>query len=90
MYLSFFQELPWNESARSTILSSFFWGYLITQVYAGQMAQKYGGKYFLVGAIGICGVLTMLTPATAIHGGIVGMCINRMVQGMAQVSYSNK
>lgn len=50
------------------------------------MAQKYGGKYFLVGALGVSGVLTILTPATAIHGGVFFMCANRMVQGMAQVS----
>jgi len=81
--------LPWNESSKSTVLSSFFWGYLITQVYAGQMAQKYGGKYFLAGALGVSGVLTILTPASAIHGGVLVMCANRMVQGMAQVRYNN-
>lgn len=81
----YFQELPWNESTKSTVLSSFFWGYLIIQIYAGQMAQKYGAKYFLVAALGISGVLTIITPATAIHGGSVAMCVNRMIQGMAQV-----
>lgn len=78
--------MPWNESTRSIILSSFFWGYLITQVYAGQMAQKYGGKYFLAGGIGISGILTLITPVSAIQGGVTIMCINRMIQGMAQVS----
>jgi len=78
--------LPWNETSKSTVLSSFFWGYLITQVYAGQMAQKYGGKYFLAGALAVSGVLTIFTPASAIHGGVLVMCANRMVQGMAQVS----
>lgn len=78
--------MPWNESTKSTILSSFFWGYLITQVYAGQVAQKYGGKCFLAGALGVSGVLTILTPVSAIHGGVLVICANRMVQGMAQVS----
>lgn len=82
--------MSWNESAKSTVLSSFFWGYLITQVYAGQMAQKYGGKNFLTGALIVSGFLTIITPATAIHGGVVAMCINRMVQGMAQVSLKFK
>ncbi|XP_025422383.1 putative inorganic phosphate cotransporter isoform X2 [Sipha flava] len=79
-----FIELHWNESTKSTVLSSFFWGYLITQVYAGQMAQKYGGKYFLVGSIGVSAFLTIITPISAIHGGVAAMCLNRMVQGMAQ------
>lgn len=72
------------------MLSSFFWGYLITQVYAGQMAQKYGGKYFLVGSIGVSAFLTIITPMSAIHGGAIVMCINRMVQGMAQVNNNFK
>jgi hypothetical protein len=55
-------------------------------VYAGQMAQKYGGKYFLVGSIGVSAFLTIITPISAIHGGVAAMCLNRMVQGMAQVN----
>lgn len=78
--------LSWNEKSKSTILSSFYWGYLITQIYAGQMAQKYGGKYFLIGALGISGILTIITPWSAIYGGVLLMSANRMVQGMAQVS----
>lgn len=55
-------------------------------MYGGQMAQKYGGKYFLVGSIGISAFLTIITPMSAIHGGAAAMCLNRMVQGMAQVN----
>lgn len=84
MYIS--QEFQWSESERNTILSSFFWGYLFIQVYAGQMAQKYGGKYFLSGSIGVCGFLTIITPVTAMYGDVVGMCVNQIVQGTAQVS----
>jgi len=68
------------------VLSSFFWGYPITQVFIGQMAQKYGAKYFLIGSLGVSGILTLITPLSAIHGGVVVMCANRMIQGMAQVS----
>lgn len=80
------QELQWDESEKSKILSSFYWGYLFTQVYAGQLAQKYGGKHLLSGAIGLCGIFTMITPETAIYGGVVWMCLNQAIQGMAQVS----
>lgn len=33
-----------NESTRGLILSSFFWGYIITQLPGGWMAKRYGGK----------------------------------------------
>lgn len=80
------QELQWNETARTTILSSFFWGYIVTQVYAGHIAEKYGGKHSLSSAIGSCGILTMAIPLTAIYGGVIGMCVNQICQGMAQVN----
>lgn len=53
------------------------------------MAQKYGGKYFLSGATGISGVLTVIIPVTATHGGVTGMCAIRMLQGMSQVNKNN-
>lgn len=70
---------------KSAVLSSFFWGYPITQVFTGQMAQKYGAKYFLVGSLGLSAILTTIIPQTAIYGGVVAVCANRMLQGMAQV-----
>lgn len=81
-----FQELPWNESTKSLVLSSFYLGYPITQIFIGQMAQKYGAKYFLAASVGLCAILTIITPQSAIYGGVIAMCVNQMVQGMAQVS----
>jgi len=71
---------------KSTILSSFFWGYPLTQVFVGQMAQKYGAKHFLSGSFVISAILTLITPVSAVQGGMEAMCANRMVQGLAQVS----
>lgn len=71
---------------KGLVLSAFYWGYPLTQVFVGQMAQKYGAKYFLVASVGTCAVLTILTPQSAIYGGVVVMCANQMIQGMAQVS----
>lgn len=68
------------------MLSAFFWGYPLTQIHGGQIAQKYGAKYVLVFSIGICAISTTFTPLSAIYGGAIAMCANQMVQGMAQVS----
>ncbi|XP_050443632.1 putative inorganic phosphate cotransporter isoform X2 [Adelges cooleyi] len=79
-----FTTFDWDKRTQAMVLTSFFWGYLITQVFAGQMSEKYGPKLFLAGAIGVNGILALGTPAAAIHGGVVAMCANRMIQGMAQ------
>jgi len=50
------------------VLSSFFWGYVLTQVPAGQLAQKYGPKIILLCAMFICSLLNLLTPLAASLG----------------------
>ncbi|XP_017297933.1 putative inorganic phosphate cotransporter [Diaphorina citri] len=79
-----FPELPWDESIKSTILSSFFWGYLVMQIPAGMMSEKWGAKWLLAGSLGFCGVCTLLTPLAAIEGGSTTMIITRIAQGLAQ------
>lgn len=81
------QELPWDQSTKGLVLSAFYWGYPLTQVLVAQMAQKYGAKHFLAASVGICAILTLLTPQSAINGGVIVMCINQMLQGIAQVSW---
>lgn len=83
------QELSWDEPTKSLVLSSFFWGYPLCQMFMGPLAQSYGAKYFLAGSMGICAVLTTITPLTAVYGGAAAMCANQMLQGMLQVSDAN-
>lgn len=59
----------WKESTQSLILSSFFWGYVITQIPAGQLVEKYGAKMLLLFALTICSTLNILVPLCASFGG---------------------
>jgi ACS family sodium-dependent inorganic phosphate cotransporter-like MFS transporter 9 len=56
------QEYGWNKSDSGTVMSCFFWGYAITQVFAGSLADKIGGERILVGTTLIWALLTLLTP----------------------------
>lgn len=79
-----FEEFDWNEQTKSYILSSFFWGYVITQIPAGQMAQRFGPKVLLLFSLGVCSLLALLTPWFAHIGGsqlVIGL---RVVQGLCQ------
>ncbi|KAK9887949.1 hypothetical protein WA026_000247 [Henosepilachna vigintioctopunctata] len=66
------------------ILSSFFWGYIILQVVAGQIAEKYGPKKFLAGALTLASLLNCFIPLTAAKFGKTGVIINRAAQGLCQ------
>nr|CAD7426774.1 unnamed protein product [Timema monikensis] len=79
-----FQEYEWNTQTRSTILSSFFWGYVVMQVPAGMLGQRFGPKLFLMGAMAVCSIFNMLTPLAAKWGGWGLVCACRIIQGLSQ------
>ncbi|XP_018898754.2 putative inorganic phosphate cotransporter isoform X2 [Bemisia tabaci] len=79
-----FPVLPWDGSMKGTILSSFFWGYLLLQIPAGQLAEKFGPKVLLTITIFISGFITALTPFVAIYGGFRWMLFTRVVLGAVQ------
>ncbi|KAK5641841.1 hypothetical protein RI129_010388 [Pyrocoelia pectoralis] len=67
----------------SVILSSFFWGYVIPQIGAGQLAKYYGPKWFLVGSMTLGSLFTILIPIMAALGSwAVILC--RIIQGLTQ------
>uniref|UniRef100_A0A1B6LUR8 Putative inorganic phosphate cotransporter n=1 Tax=Graphocephala atropunctata TaxID=36148 RepID=A0A1B6LUR8_9HEMI len=82
-----FQELDWDLKTRSKILSSFFWGYLVIQLPAGQLGQVFSVKQLLLLANISCAVLALLTPTAAIHGGWFLVCVIRFLQGISQGFY---
>ncbi|XP_014102770.2 putative inorganic phosphate cotransporter isoform X1 [Bactrocera oleae] len=79
-----FEQFDWNERTRSLLLSSFFWGYIITQVPGGSLARKFGGKTTLLFGVLICSVLAILTPIFAQIGGWQLVCALRVAQGLSQ------
>lgn len=79
-----FEEFEWNEHTKSYVLSSFFWGYVITQIPAGQMALRFGPKVLLLFSLGVCSLLALLTPWFAHIGGSQLVIALRVVQGLSQ------
>ncbi|XP_023177805.2 putative inorganic phosphate cotransporter isoform X2 [Drosophila hydei] len=79
-----FPEYDWAEKTKSLILSSFFWGYVITQVPSGQLARKFGGKITLLVGLSVCSVLNLLTPVFADWGSWQLVCALRVMEGLCQ------
>ncbi|XP_050432551.1 putative inorganic phosphate cotransporter [Adelges cooleyi] len=59
------EHFDWDEETQGLVLSAFYYGYVITHVPGGLMAQKYGGKHVLGLGILSTAVLTLITPAVA-------------------------
>lgn len=79
-----FQEYEWNEKTKSLLLSSFFWGYVITQVPAGALARKFGGKVMFLYGLLACSIFAVLTPVCAAIGNWQLVCGLRLLQGLCQ------
>lgn len=58
-------EFGWNQTTKGIVLSSFFYGYLATQVLGGWLADRYGGKAILGFGVLWWSIFTLLTPPAA-------------------------
>lgn len=59
------QDFDWDSKQKGYILSSFFYGYITTQIIGGYLGFRYGGNRFFGIGIGVTAVLTLLTPIAA-------------------------
>ncbi|KAG2330988.1 hypothetical protein Bca52824_002168 [Brassica carinata] len=59
------QQYNWNSATVGVIQSSFFWGYLLTQILGGIWADKFGGKVVLGFGVVWWSIATVMTPIAA-------------------------
>ncbi len=65
-------EFGWTDTVKGYVLSSFFIGYMATQVPGGALANRFGGKLVLGFAVIWWSLFTILTPpAAAVSFGIL-------------------
>lgn len=69
---------------KNQILSSFFWGYVIPQIGAGEIVKRFGPKWFLAVTMTINSIFTLLIPLFAANFGEGGVIACRVIQGLNQ------
>lgn len=77
------KEFNWNSATVGLIQSSFFWGYLLTQIVGGIWADKIGGKLVLGFGVIWWSVATVLTPIAA-HIGLPFLLAMRAFMGIGE------
>lgn len=80
-------EFHWDSTMQGYLLSSFFYGYVITQIPFGILAKRYGSKYFLGIGMLINSMFGLLVPVSA-RAGYHWLMIVRFIQGLGEVSDS--
>ncbi|XP_057430815.1 sodium-dependent phosphate transport protein 1, chloroplastic [Lotus japonicus] len=76
-------EYNWSPSTVGLIQSSFFWGYLLTQIAGGVWADKVGGKQVLGFGVVWWSVATILTPVAA-KLGLPFLLVARALMGIGE------
>jgi MFS family permease len=83
------QEHNWDNQTQSFVLSSFFYGYISTQLVGGYFADRIGGKIvFGLGVIWAC-TFSLLLPFV-VHSPILVMASRVLVGiGQGELGYSS-
>ncbi|XP_001602071.1 putative inorganic phosphate cotransporter [Nasonia vitripennis] len=74
----------WSEYTQGIILSSFYWGYVITHIPGGLLAHKVGPKYTLGFGILITAILTVITPTAIQWGDAQALITVRFLMGLCE------
>ena len=77
------EQFGWSESQVGIILGSFYFGYMITMIIGGYLADKYGGKKVLGYALLIWSLFTIITPFFA-YQGLWWLILIRILMGLGE------
>lgn len=81
------QEFAWSSKEQGLLLSSFFYGYITTQLLGGWLAPRMGaGKLYGLGILATA-ILTLLTPVIA-NAGLAPLVAIRILEGVFEVRFS--
>ncbi|XP_037959973.1 putative inorganic phosphate cotransporter [Teleopsis dalmanni] len=71
----------WSEPLQGTLLSCYFWGYLVSQIPGARVAENYSAKWVMLFSVAINVICTLLTPVlTKAH--YVGLIAMRVLEGI--------
>ncbi|XP_014769636.1 uncharacterized transporter slc-17.2 [Octopus bimaculoides] len=74
-------EFEWSDTLQSNMLAGYFYGYVITNILGGLLADKYGGKRVVAGSILSAGILTILHPSLSRISGYITLVL-RILTGL--------
>nr|XP_055228592.1 solute carrier family 17 member 9 isoform X2 [Gorilla gorilla gorilla] len=87
--VSMSQDFGWNKKEAGIVLSSFFWGYCLTQVVGGHLGDRIGGEKVILLSASAWGSITAITPLLAhlSSAHLAFMTFSRILMGLLQGVY---
>ncbi|XP_012272718.1 putative inorganic phosphate cotransporter isoform X2 [Orussus abietinus] len=78
------KEYDWNQEIQGLLLSSFFWGYAITQVPSGYLARVWSARKVLALGLFFCGLVNAVIPVAGDYADWGAVCACRVIMGLCQ------
>ncbi|MBN7797507.1 ACS family MFS transporter [Parahaliea mediterranea] len=76
-------EFGWDARTQGMVLSSFFFGYMLTQVAGGWLADRYGGALVLGVGVVFWSICTIVAPAAA-NFSLFALIASRVLMGLGE------
>ncbi|CAG9464006.1 unnamed protein product [Pedinophyceae sp. YPF-701] len=76
------KDLGWSPSVKGLVQSSFFWGYMVSQLPGGFLANKFGGRTVLPGGVFLWSAATAAVPLAA--QSLPTLCLSRAAVGLGE------
>ncbi|XP_058793734.1 sialin-like [Phymastichus coffea] len=76
------ETFDWDEKAQGQILSSYYWGYIITCILGGSILDKLGGKHTMGTSILSTALLTLMVPKSVEWADATSLTIIRFLTGL--------
>ncbi|KAL3225879.1 hypothetical protein MRX96_025352 [Rhipicephalus microplus] len=77
------ERFDWDARVQGLVLGSFFYGYILTVLPGGVLAEQFGPKWLIGLGVVITSLLSMVLPAAA-HAHYIIVVVIRVLQGLAE------
>ncbi|VDK76482.1 unnamed protein product, partial [Onchocerca ochengi] len=76
-------ELLWKKNEQGYVLSAFFWGYMLSQILGGYLADRYGGRFVIGFTVLGSAIFTLISPVAATTS-VFAFIVVRALMGFMQ------
>jgi MFS transporter, ACS family, solute carrier family 17 (sodium-dependent inorganic phosphate cotransporter), other len=76
------QQFGWSPSVAGIVQSSFFYGYMASQLPSGYLANRFSGRWVLPGGVGTWSLFTAAVPLFS--ASIPTLCVSRAAVGLGE------
>jgi len=85
-------QVSYNSSTyhktKAKVLGAFFWGYIVTQVPAGRLAERFGAKWLLGISMFLCSLMSLVIPIATLSENDFKSSRNSLIKGTHNFMWS--